>query len=134
MLYKTPGLATELPFANPEIRLLAQQLDEQLHGWGLGDLVVTDILRDPKFYAEKQFSWHFCGNAIDLRVRDYTDESRARIIAWLQGWTFDRNLKWDVVPELTAPRGPHIHVEVEDADWLRRWEQRTGQNFGRGNA
>lgn len=123
MLYKAPGLAAEMLQAHPECRAICHDLDKQLQAWGLGELVVTDIFRNPSFYPETRWSWHYCGGAFDVRTRDFTDTDCARVVAWLQGRCFRSEFKCDVVPEPSAARGPHIHVEVEDWLWRRKWER-----------
>lgn len=134
MFFKTPGMASELAFAHPDLRVLAADLDERLLKWGLGELVVTDILRDPKFYASKKWSWHFCGCAMDIRTKNLSAADVARVVSWVQGWLRGHSkLKCDVVLEPNAALGPHLHVEVEDMDWRRKYEQRTGRNTGRGS-
>jgi hypothetical protein len=117
---------SELAYVHPDLRVLAHDLDEQFLKWGLGELAVTDILRDPSFYPSKRWSWHYCGCAIDLRTRNLSPEDRARMVAWIQGWARGHlKLKCDVVLE-----SDHLHVEVEDWDWRRKYEQRTGRGTG----
>lgn len=122
---------SELAVTHPQLRLLAQNLDEQLLKWGLGELVITDILRDPKFYPSKQWSWHYCGCAIDLRTKNLSATDAARMEAWVLGYVAGAiDLKVDVVPEPNAAKGPHLHIEIEDWDWRRKYEQQTGRGTG----
>ncbi len=123
VLFKDSAAASEFPLAHPEAKSIAHDLDAQLKKWGLGELTITDIFRDASFYLDARWSWHFCGSAWDMRIRDYSDTDRARILGWLQGRCFRGDIKVDIVDEADAPRGPHIHVEVEDWDWRRKWEQ-----------
>jgi hypothetical protein len=124
-------MTSEMAYAHPDLRVLAHDLDEQLLAWGLGELFVTDILRDPSFYPGKRWSWHYCGCAMDIRIKNLTAEDRARVVAWIQGWAKSgTDLKCDVVLESDAARGPHIHIEIEDADWRRKYEQQTGRYTG----
>lgn len=124
MLFKRPGLAAELLQAHPEIQALVRDLDKQLRRWGLGEAVVTDVLRDRSFYPDGRWSWHYCGNALDIRTSTYSDVDLVRVVAWIQGRVFGKDAKWDIIPEPHAPKGAHLHIEVED--WLRRreWEQK----------
>lgn len=130
MFFKSPTMVMEMPLAHPELQALAKDLDAQSLRWDLGEVVITDIFRDPKFYADKRWSWHFCGCAMDIRTRNLTDLDRARFVAWLQGRCFNSKLKIDIVSEPNAAKGPHIHIEIEDWDRRRKWEQRTGKNSG----
>jgi hypothetical protein len=117
VLFKTTTMATEFPLVHPELRVLAHDIDEQLIAWGLGDLVVTDILRRPDFYPHKRWSWHFCGCAIDIRTRDYSKEDLARVFAHVKAHA---GPGFDVVLE-----GSHLHVEIEDEAWRQRYEAGT---------
>jgi hypothetical protein len=47
------------------------------------------------------------------------------MVAWLQGRAFNLGTKVDVVDE-----GDHIHVEVEDWEWRRNYELKTGRRPG----
>ena len=135
MLFKDPGTAAELPLAHPEVRAVAHDLDAQLKKWGLGELTVSDLFRDASFYTDgTPWSWHFCGSAIDIRTRDFSDTDSVRIVAWLQGRCFKAGHKVDIINEANAPRGPHIHLEVEDWDWRRKWEQREATKKRLGGA
>jgi hypothetical protein len=97
----------------------------QLKKWGLGQLTITAVLRDPSFYPDKRWSWHFSGTAVDLRTKGYSAQDVARMVAWLQGRAFNLGTKVDVVDE-----GDHIHVEVEDWEWRRNYELKTGRRPG----
>ncbi len=130
VLFKTTAVSAELRAAHPDIRALANDLDAQLQKWGLGQLVVTDVLRTPDFYPDGRWSWHLCGCAFDFRTKGFSGQDVARILAWLQGRAFGMSLKVDVVSEPSAARGPHIHVEVEDHERRREYEQRTGRRPG----
>ncbi len=122
MHFKTTQVSIELRAAHPEVRAAANNLDAHLKHLGWGDLVVTDVIRTPDFYPDERWSWHFCGCAFDIRTKGYSTEMIERIIGWLEGWAHHSEFKVDVVNEQKAVRGPHIHVEVEDHEWRRKYE------------
>jgi hypothetical protein len=118
VLFKTTNVSAELRAAHPEIRALANDLDTQMKKWGLGQLTVTAVARTQDFYPDGRFSWHLCNCAWDIRTKGYSAQDVARIVAWLQGRAFTLGAKVDVVDE-----GDHVHLELEDHEWRRRYEQ-----------
>ncbi len=130
MLFKATNVSLELRAAHPEVRALANDLDAQMKKWGLGDLVVTDVLREPGFYPDGRWSWHLCSAAMDIRTKGMSAQDVARIVAFLQGLAFRLGVKVDVVNEPNAVKGAHVHVEVEDHEWRRNYEQQIGRRPG----
>jgi hypothetical protein len=125
MLFKSTGVASEFPLAHPEIKKLAHELDEAMQEWGLGHVVITDVMRTPAFYGNEvpPFSWHYVGCAIDIRSNQLRPAKKLLVFDWLSK-RCPKGLGWDVVFEPNAPRGEHFHVEYEVKRLKDEWRQK----------
>lgn len=125
MLFKDGGLATEFLSAHPRVRELAHELDDILEEWGLGPLVITDVMRTPEFYGAHPppFSWHYVGCAADFRSHHLSPTKKLLVRDWLRK-RFTKSDGWDILLEHPGQPLEHFHVEFEvphlKDDWLAK--------------
>lgn len=124
MLFKDGELASEFVRAPPELRTAIHDADDMMVENGHGQLTITDVGREPSFYDPSDpgwvWSWHFVFSAVDIRVRDLAPSVVTFLVDWLKRH-LAHDKRFQVVPELKAKRGPHIHIEFEDAGLKRDW-------------
>lgn len=127
--FKESHLQQELAEAEPELRLVVQDLGDWIDDSGLAPLVLTDVMRTPSFYGAPTFSYHFVGCAFDARSHHYTKEEKRRILRFLkERCPFP---EWDCLLEPTlGARAEHFHVEWNNFLKRREWEQKERAPHG----
>jgi len=128
MKFKTLALVEEWEQVHPQARAVATEFDLWCQEMGLGEAIVTNLLRKPAFYKEnglapKKFSWHFVGCAIDFRIRHWTAAQQMRAQKWMAS---KKSNPWYEVVTENHGTGPHFHLAYRDFSLRRRWEAAQG--------
>lgn len=140
MLFKTPEMSAQYGALHPEIRRLVADIDLKASDLGFAPFtmtegfrtrreqtrIYTDIYLSEKYTpdealarAEKQFSWHLCGCAIDFRNHALSTKQRAQVFAWLDERCRPPEL-WEV-KQHNVGAGLHFHVGWRDWDKRARF-------------
>ena len=121
MLFKDGDLAAELVLAPKELREVAHDLDDAMEAAGLGPAIITDVGRTLDFYDDgTEWSWHLVYSALDIRTRHLSLAKKLFVRDWLIRRCADDS-RFNVVLEMKAKRGEHLHIEFEDAARKAAW-------------
>lgn len=146
MIFKTPAMEEQWKDAHPELRDVIGVLEAQLVAWGYPPICVTEVDRTKaenfaiyfqreladglteshaRWRAERQFSYHFCGCAVDFRSSGdpYNAGQRERIFWWLRKRCPVG--PWGLLFHDTGS-GLHFHLERKDGARRKAWEAGQG--------
>jgi hypothetical protein len=126
MMYKNPGLESELTVCHPTLRTVLKELDVWLQSKDWPGITLTHVLRTPAeqkaiYDGTEPFSWHMVGAAVDFRNRVYNSKQLTAIIDWLIKRVGRKH--WEILSH-DVGRGNHFHLAFEDEAWKREWQTR----------